>query len=235
MKISLIPLIKIKSALILIILANILVFASDVPDVELKGKVQSIEFDSEDSSTISFNIVIQMEFINKSIRPILLSKREPWLNSKFISSSINNLSNKKYMYSFTAYPSNDVSSKWEEYRKELDKNAPPQEHIRSVLPNETWQFNVDSVIEINKIAAKGGGSWNEVDWSGIKSSPELWLQLEINLWFSNIEPVASRKEKKFGKKLREQWEKYGYLWLDDIVSQPIQLDLKPAITKIEQK
>lgn len=97
MKASLISLIRFKIILILIITGSVIVSASDVPDIELKGKVQSIEFDSEDNSAISFNLVIQMEFINKSNRPVLLSKREPWLNSKFISSSINNLSNKKYI------------------------------------------------------------------------------------------------------------------------------------------
>lgn len=225
-------LISYKIVLIVTVLsANVFVLAVDTPSVELKGKIKSVKLNSEDKSYISFDLVINMEFINKSDVPILLSKREIWLNSKFITSSLKDFSDKKYLYESTMYPSNYNSPKLEKYRQQINIITPPQEYFRYISPNNSWCFNIDTVIEIPK---KSGESLYKMSWNEIKSSSQLWMQLEVNFWYSNIEPVEFREEKRFGKKLRKQWEKYGYLWLDDVKSEPILLDLKSLINKISK-
>lgn len=220
-----------------IAMGSVFVFALEKPPVELNGKVTSLKLGRENNTHISFDVTIEMEFINKGDCPILLSKLEPWEFSKYIALSVENLLNRKYIYSSGGGVANDISPRWGKYRQKLDKLYPSKKHFRYVLPNDVWRFEVETVIEITKVVGNIGddfivdGSWNKIDWLQIKSSPELWLQLNINFWYSNIEPVEYREEKRFGNKLRNQWGKYGYLWLDEVESKPISLDFNVATIK----
>lgn len=205
------------------------------PPVEFRGKIKSIKLNSEDKGYLYIDLKIEFEFLNKSERPVLLSKRKPWEYSQYIASSVENLSRREYLYRSSIGAGNDISPKWERYRRKLDRTAPPKKHFRYVLPKQSWRFEFETVLSITKIVDGGNGFTflgnNKIDWSEMKSLPELWMTTEIPLWFSNIEPIADRDERRFGKKLREQWKQYGFLWLDDMESEPLRLDLKSALDK----
>lgn len=222
---------------ILLLIGNVFAEVKENPPIELNGKIISFKLIEENETHISFDLTVEMEFVNKSDFPTLISKRKPWLYSKILAKSAKDLSIKNSLYySYLGY-GNDISPKWEKFRESIDIAAPPQKHFRYILPNDAWKFDVETVIVITKTPAKekdgfkiDDGANNKIDWTEIKSSPELWMQLELNFWWSNIEPLATGEENTFGKKLRKQWGKYGYLWLDDVKSSPIPIDFKSVIT-----
>ncbi|MCV4607363.1 hypothetical protein OFB74_31155, partial [Escherichia coli] len=65
-----------------------------------------------------------------------------------------------------------------------------------------------------------------------KSSPIL-IELKLEIFPSYLKQSNS---KSFSEKaLQDRWKKYGYLWLDDIVSEPIPLDLSSAMIKTDSQ
>jgi hypothetical protein len=52
------------------------------------------------------------------------------------------------------------------------------------------------------------------------------------MWPWNVEERGPEREKlKFGHELQERWKDVGLLWLEDVRSEPIMLDLKTATYK----
>ena len=60
----------------------------------------------------------------------------------------------------------------------------------------------------------------------IQQLSPVWLRVVCELWPWNVEPLkADRNQLKFGHKLQERWKDTGLLWLDQIYSEPIMLDV----------
>jgi hypothetical protein len=63
-------------------------------------------------------------------------------------------------------------------------------------------------------------------WEKISKAPAAWLDVYLQVWPLNLEPASyDRSKMEFGRKLQRRWKAIGQLWLDDIVSEPIKLDL----------
>ena len=227
---------KIILSLLLFWLAgNLSAIRAQNPPVELTGKIKSLKLVRENDRSIEFGLKIELEFHNQSDRPVWLSKRKPWEISVYLASSVENLARREYLYRAGGGAANDVAARWDRYRRKLDRPAPPKKHFREVLPNRSWRFETAIGISLTKIVDHGNGfsfdAWNNINWAEINALPELWLRLNVPLWFSNIEAIDDREEKRFGKKLRRQWARDGFLWLDDLQSEPLRLDLKSALGK----
>jgi hypothetical protein len=63
-------------------------------------------------------------------------------------------------------------------------------------------------------------------WDEIKDARSLSFKLEFRVWSLDLERHPTEKEiRPFGKQLQKRWRKYGYLLLDDIVSERIPINL----------
>jgi hypothetical protein len=51
----------------------------------------------------------------------------------------------------------------------------------------------------------------------------IWLQVVCEVWPWNVEPADAKLS--FGRKLQKRWQPIGVLWLDEIYSEPIRLDV----------
>ncbi|HZN06786.1 MAG TPA: hypothetical protein VFB65_08370 [Pyrinomonadaceae bacterium] len=60
----------------------------------------------------------------------------------------------------------------------------------------------------------------------LKELSSLWLRVVCEVWPWNLEPSADRSKLKYGRKLQRRWKDVGVLWLDEIYSEPLTLNVK---------
>jgi hypothetical protein len=68
---------------------------------------------------------------------------------------------------------------------------------------------------------------NEKSWNELAGADCLLLRVTYETWPLNVEPRQSTlDDKKFGQELRERWKSSGYLWIDEITSEPLSFTVK---------
>lgn len=124
-------------------------------------------------------------------------------------------------------PSVYISPAWAKMRKALDQQAPSPDVTTILLPNQKTEFDLAVYITGNE---KRGDSFPEhPTFNELKEISTLWMRVSYEAWSFNLEPNPRHYgNMKFGHNLQKRWAKYGKLWLDNIYSEPIQLDLNTA-------
>lgn len=204
---------KIFGTIALLVLTNEAVFSSCKPELELNTRIVSVEFVEKSDSKTSYEIKLQADITNIGKTTVFISNRTPWLSFTKVSASKVGLTDRT-LYSFLALPSNSLSKKWEEFRGEVDKDIPPRNHFDYLKPGDSRTLDLETIVILEN-----------VDIENLQNLGELWFQIEILLWYPNIEPVESRDERLFGKSLQKRWKKQGCLRLDALASKPIRMDL----------
>ena len=119
-------------------------------------------------------------------------------------------------------PPNYYGKTWDDLRSCLDNTVPPAETTFTLKPGETWTFSSDVKVSFEK---------KLIDLSRSEHGDklgEVWIRVYYASWSPNIEPKARGRATSllFGRSLRERWKSFGYLLLDDLISDPIRLDLQ---------
>lgn len=206
--------------------------------VVLHNEVKSIELENDSSSsTVRFIITLSQEVVNDGEKPVIFLKDRLELRGISLGKSPNTFSLLSKLVLEYHGESVNTSLEWTKFRNNLDKPSPPTEIVRILMPNESIKSEGIISVTLPKETHKGNFSkGNFADeresWANIKQLSSVWLQTNCQVWSLNLETSAKNRDKlKFGKKLQRRWKKYGYLWLDDIVSEPIPLDLSSAVVK----
>ncbi len=134
------------------------------------------------------------------------------------------------MYSAGGIASNYDSPETRILQKQLNQKIPPSDLTYVIKVGDSFNFSTETecVFLKSKISASANESWNAIS----KSSPIL-IELKLEIFPSYLKQSNS---KSFSEKaLQDRWKKYGYLWLDDIVSEPILLDLSSAMIKTDSQ
>lgn len=192
----------------------------------LRGETESVTVEELDSEEVLIKIKLKMELTNKGANPIFLLNKEPLFVGASIAKSTDDLASGVLLASNYAGPAVDKSPYWGNLRASLEQMSPPPDKIRVLKPNDTW-FVITSIVF--GVPAKTGGSISfrkQESWSVIQKLPHVWLKVVCEVWPRNIEPGANRSKLEFGHNLQRRWHRHGVLWLDDLVSEPIQIDLK---------
>lgn len=117
-----------------------------------------------------------------------------------------------------------VGPKWEKLRNQLDAPAPPSGAILSIKPAEFVYFE-SRVFLIARTPFRGmtGG---DIDLDRLKESDGVWLKTKFQVWSRNLNPRTNvQKRPLFSEILKDRWRPFGYLILEDLISEPIYLDL----------
>lgn len=89
----------------------------------------------------------------------------------------------------------------------------------------------DSIsISLPTESGKTSFSSKRETWESVQKLPAVWLRVTSQVWSPNLEHRRNdRSRLTFGHRLQKRWKKIGLLWLDDIWSAPILLDLKKLV------
>ena len=128
----------------------------------------------------------------------------------------------------TPRPAVSLAPEWAASRLSLDKATPPPHQSRILMPNESWSLAATVGVSLpdhpEMFAPAKGASLKD-----IKELSPVGLRVVCEVWPWNLEPNADRSKLKYGgRELQRRWKDVGVLWLDDIYSEPITLNLKES-------
>lgn len=109
-----------------------------------------------------------------------------------------------------------------------------------ILSGLSWQsgwvctaFDTTAVLHFEKLGSiktyEPDGSYRQDSkpFAEIIKYQQLWLRVVYEIFPINVEPKVDGKYR-FGKKLRNRWRQFGDLWLDNVPSEPIPINLHAA-------
>lgn len=215
--------------------ASLLAQAAPSPQREsqslsLHGQVNDVKIEEDGSGDVKVSMKLILEFVNNGSRPIILLRREPEMPGLRIAKTpdvLNVQTIDNDLYSSYGGASWDFSDKWSNLRKRLDKPEPPLDQTRILAPHDTWAFETDYWFHMSR-----NGTSSRVDTRGpmfttLEEASPVWMQVTLVVWPFNLEPYERSEELKykFGHELQRRWQNKGVLWLDEVSSEPIPLNL----------
>lgn len=195
----------------------------------LRGKVTSVKIisDSPESrySSNFLEIKLMVELVNTSTTPIIFLKREPLFVGAALAKQPDDFATGNHLARTYAGPAVSLAPEWAALRLGLDKATPPPDQTRILMPNESWSLGATVGVSLpdhpEMFAPAKSASLKD-----IKQLSTVWLRVVCEVWPWNIERSADRSKLNYGRKLQRRWKDVGVLWLDEIYSEPIMLDLK---------
>lgn len=194
----------------------------------LRGEVESFRITPNGSDLVFLHLDLKMELINEGTTPILLLNREPlFVGATLARTSLDALEGNDLASDYVG-PGFDTSLKWRQLRADLDKPEPPPEHIRILKPGERWPLEAKVGLSLPTKPSRDYTSRRKEMLSTIMEASPVWTQAICEVWSLNLEWGSDKdvSRRKFGSKLQKKWSKIGQLWLYDVYSEPIMLDLK---------
>ena len=201
-------------------------------ELTLRGRVESVRVKEIDQSSALIDIKLKMELVNVGVRPIILLQREPLFPGGALARKPEDFEGGSLLAGDAGWPSNDISPEWATLRSNLDKPRPPADETRLLMPGESWPVETSVRLVVPTDPSKYTSLSKKESLATIQQLSPVWLRVVCELWPWNVEQLnADRNQLKFGHKLQERWKDTGLLWLDEIYSEPIMLDVRTATVR----
>jgi hypothetical protein len=203
----------------------------------LRGRVERVEVGTADSpskyATTPVAITLELSITNTGTDPLIFLQRDPECHQAVIGRNADELDvrNRQYL-AYSGRSSSEVTSaKWASLRRSLDKPSPPSALTRTLKPGETLRFDgwirIDLANDPKMYASLGNRSES---LSRLQELSPVLLQVRCEAWPHYLEGADTQRQNLvFGRELQLRWKAAGLLWLDEIYSEPITLDLKPVM------
>ena len=181
----------------------------------LQGKVIAIKKTAEESSD-GFLVELELEFSNSGEKPLILLRPtyddgEWWLLNTQL--SVDPTDYKTSLYVGGGGPASSHSMpKWGKLRSQLDRPLPPKTLTYLIARGEKVVYRTTTYVRVFHEDRK-------------MLDRDLWLSVTLEMWPSNLEGFG-RSE--FQNKLKRRWANEGVLWVDSIISDPIQISLRQS-------
>jgi hypothetical protein len=202
--------------------------------VILRGRVERVEIRPEDSPSkyamTPVYITLKLSIINTGKAPLIFLRREPDCNQAVIAKNADELDirNRKFL-AYSGRGSSEITSKkWANLHKSLNRALPPSALTRILAPGESFDFDGLIRLDLPKEPAMYASSPTRSEsLTRLQELSPVLLKVRCDPWPLNLDGVNNGRHKlKFGRELQLKWKHFGWLWLDDIYSEPITLDLK---------
>ena len=201
-------------------------------ELALRGRAESVRVKEIDQSSALIDIKLKMELVNVGDRPIILLQREPVFPGGALARKPEDFTTGNLLVADAGWPSNYVSPEWATLRSNLDKPRPPSGETRILMPGESWPLETSVRLVVPTDPSKYTSSRKKESLATIQQLSPVWLRVVCEVWPWNVEPLdADRNQLRFGHKLQERWKDAGLLWLDEVYSEPIMLDVRAATVK----
>jgi|SRR5579859_909590 len=209
----------------------------------VRGHVDSVYLIEETSTAISFNVELDLKFVNTGDRPVILLRPEaeglflPWddglsVEGVGISESRKAMEMGTYIHRDGQWKSVSGDPAFKLLQAALDQPQPP-EYLVWIIPPEsaTSSYHTSKRVSFSK-------AQNSLDimppetinrlWEVISKAPKLWMNLDVEIWSSEIERSVIADSPNFARTLRQRWAAIGELELGEngvVTSEPIELTI----------
>lgn len=189
----------------------------------LCGKVKEIQLQKRDGEINHVSATVVLEITNTGSRTIIVMPDR----IRVFGGSGKVESGRTFAYYSNYGPSRLPS--YEDTRKTYDKPAPNFDKVVLIKPGESWDFSDILMLEYSENAMIDGA----LSWASVKAQSPFYLTVGASVSESHLAKGGKAVEaKRFWLSLRNKWSKYGYLWLDNIESDKMLLDLRSLPVKI---
>jgi len=196
--------------------------------IDLKGtaKIENVE---QDPNLIVFIVKLKMTLENTGAQDLIILAGAP-LREFFLiyDSYANAMLGKAIQFAYVG-PGNDSTNPiWIEYRNALDQGKPPVDKARIVKPGESLHFTSEIPVMFRRSQLVKGtprSMEKRAYWDEVKGLSSLFIRIVYEMWDLNLETEGPQSKKKFGHRLQTKWAETGHLYLDAIVSEPIEIRL----------
>jgi hypothetical protein len=197
---------------------------NDMVEIVLTGKVKQVVRDSSEKNYISFLVDLELVIQNVGNRTaILFLDGMTHSAGEWLAVSEKDANNGKFNLVSQRWSSCEWSKQWVDLRRSLDKPQPPDDRVQLLTPGKSVNQEIQCGLLI-PLKSYLNGTNEIVGWDIFQNYPVLWLKIDVQMWPTNIELPGS-KCNPFGRKLQKRWRDQGYLWLDMLMSEPIELRL----------
>jgi hypothetical protein len=194
--------------------------------IALRGRVESVQVTEIDRSSALIEIKLKMELVNVGTRPVILLQSEPFFPGGALARKPEDFEQGNVLVVDAGWPSNDISPEWATLRSNLDKSNPPADQTRLLMPGESRPMETSVRLVVPTDPSKYTSSRKKESLATIQQLSPVWLRVVCEVWPWNVEPLnADRSQLKFGHKLQKRWKDVGLLWLEEIYSEPIMMDV----------
>jgi hypothetical protein len=194
--------------------------------IALRGRVESVQVTEIDRSSALIEIKLKMELVNVGTRPVILLQSEPFFPGGALARKPEDFEQGNVLVADAGWPSNDISPEWATLRSNLDKSNPPADQTRLLMPGESRPMETSVRLVVPTDPSKYTSSRKKESLATIQQLSPVWLRVVCEVWPWNVEPLnADRSQLKFGHKLQQRWKDVGLLWLEEIYSEPIMMDV----------
>jgi competence protein ComGC len=203
------------------------------PSLSLRGQINSFEITEDSTSSDFLAVKLTVQFVNTGKTPILLLNAGPISSGgldtepRFLGATLAKNADGESLTSIYVGPNLDLSPKWVIMRSILNQNVPSPDKIYVLMPNEIMTLEASIGLDLPR-KPENFGYTQKASLKQILDASPVWLKVHCEVWPLNLEPASGKNKlkKRFGHQLRQKWKRFGHLWLDDIDSEPILLDLK---------
>jgi len=194
--------------------------------LRLTGQVTEIVVVEEDTKTVRLKMGFDLTVQNISDENVIIYKSDFALLSLNLF-TLDKSGKELHLFSVGGRASNYESSEAILLQKELDKDLPPYDFTYLLGARESSSFKIETecVFLKSKISASANLSWDEIS----KAAPIL-IRLKLEVFPSYLKKQYE-SESFSAFELKNRWKTVGYLLLDDIVSEPVPLNLNDAVVK----
>ncbi len=233
---------KIILALIISTFNVSLTFAqSEKPNLQITGTVKEIAlqevYPETDSAFYITYIKLNLKLNNNGLTPIIFLQNTPLIKNATVFQTENE---KEIFLSQTLNASSSFLmslNDWEKLKRDLNKSIPPVK--KTLIISAGNQIEFEGFIRLNiprfKVEQLSPFSIESQTLDFIKKHSPAQIKSTLETW-STLTLVINKKsqeekKQKFAKKLRDKWKNIGYLWIEDIESEPITIDFNSVIFK----
>lgn len=198
--------------------------------ISFTGVIKEISKE-ENRGEVFFDLKIKMTLRNNSDQDIILLAADPLCEVLFAADTYENAVQERYIHEENMGPSDDSTNDiWKQRRKFLDSHLPPNEIMLILKKGESKDYLIDLPLFFKKeyFVKRPREEEREILWSEAEKIKTLYLRVVFHTWNANLEEGWYSAKSKFGKKLQKKWTAIGNLYLDDIITDPIEVSLLPT-------
>ena len=207
--------------ILMILLLPLVSFAQPTNDISIDGKSVSLEKRKDNVGNIVYRVNLVVRVKNSGATPVIIYPGNPHVDNMAIAISKPKALAGDFIYDKSAGLGKSYDFK---LHRRMDKSSPPLSMFVILASNKTTEIRLQTFFYWSRnepVSQNANGDINLIN--------PLWAKIKVKTWPNKVELDGLGNENPFGEKLRERWRKYGYLWLDDIESEPIELKVGDLI------
>lgn len=196
--------------------------------ISFEGRVTSVRTKSKDSRDVSKGIYVylDMRIVNNSEQKLIFPAK------KFDCKTINLKRSNGKSIANLQLPTAAELPKWNEIVRSFDKSKPPESKTTSLAVGSGLSFNTFFKLDVSNYNNNDLLFSQSVSLDDLKENSSIFIEVICTTKPTGLD-LYNLKENGdgFWQGLQTRWRKYGYLWIDEIKSEPIPLDLNSFFVK----